>query len=188
MRPVTQLHVAQLAAFIVAVISFEAVHRLNAPAPGLIYLALTFCIILGFYLFAARFRCPRCGGRLFPPSRLWTPFAPTTCARCGFDTSQGSGSSPSSTRGQETETHGQRGGYESPHSEAGPTISLRSTPRLLRYLALVAAAAGVLMFLHYGVGYMDERNFELTMVLFFLIGVLGVAWYVVMRTTLKSRE
>jgi hypothetical protein len=61
-------------------------------------------------------------------------------------------------------------------------------PRLSRYLALVAAAAGVLTLLHYGIGYMDDRNFEMTMILFVVMGVLGVAWHVVIRVALKSRE
>jgi len=114
MRPTTKLHIAQLVGLIVALISFETLHRLNAS--GLIYLLLTFCIVSGFYLFAASFRCPRCGARLFPPSRLATPFFSASCPRCGFDTSGKSGSHPASAphRGPGAPGDRQAAGGESP--------------------------------------------------------------------------
>lgn len=82
---VARLRLAQLASFVALLLSFDILHDINAN--GLSYFIVLFCIVTAFYTYAAHFRCPRCGARLFPPARFTTPLVNGVCRKCGFDTS-----------------------------------------------------------------------------------------------------
>lgn len=83
MRATTKLHIAQIAGLLAVLVSFEALHVWNAS--GLLYLLVMLCVTAGFYGYALSFQCPKCHARLFPPSRLATPFFPSICPQCGYE-------------------------------------------------------------------------------------------------------
>ena len=64
---------------------------------------------------------------------------------------------------------------------------MRQTRQLL-YLFLVAVAALVLTVAHYGLGFMDDLNFERTAELFVVIAILGLAWSAVASLIQRGRK
>jgi hypothetical protein len=64
---------------------------------------------------------------------------------------------------------------------------MRQTRPLL-YLFLIAIAALVLTVAHYGLGFMDDVDFEKTAELFVLIAILGLAWSAVVSLIQRARK
>jgi hypothetical protein len=64
---------------------------------------------------------------------------------------------------------------------------MRQTRPLL-YLFLIAIAALVLTVAHYGLGFMDDVDFEKTAELFVVIAILGLAWSAVVSLIQRARK
>ena len=81
----SRIYVAGGVGLLTSLISFETLHLLGMG--GGFYILVVILVTGAFYSYAYSFRCPHCKARLFPPSRLSTPFVPKCCLGCGRDIS-----------------------------------------------------------------------------------------------------